>query len=115
MATAEAELRDSDHRRPYAASSNVVAVLQRLRNRNLPEVIDDEFFRLVDVPDVVFGRVREALQFLGLIAQDRRPTDRLRALAASTDEEYRQLLGAALREAYRDDFARIDPAQDSQA
>lgn len=103
-----------EERRPYAAAANVKEVLKRVRTRNLPEVIDDDFFRVVDIPDVVFGRVRDALRFLDLIADDGRPTDRLRALAASTDEEYQMLLASAVRDAYRDDFERVDPAQDTQ-
>jgi hypothetical protein len=104
-----------EERRPYAAAANVKEVLKRVRTRNLPEVIDDEFFRLVDIPDVVFGRVRDALRFLDMIGDDGRPTDRLRAVAAATDEEYQTLFASAIREAYRDDFERVDPAQDTQA
>jgi hypothetical protein len=36
-------------------------------------------------------------------------------LAAAPDQEYRAILGGAIREAYREDFERIDPAQDTQA
>jgi len=102
-------------RRPYAAPSNVVAVLQRVRSRNLPETVDDDFLRLAEVPDAAFGRVKEALRFLGFIHEDGRPTDLLAALAKSPDEDYRQLLESAVRESYAPDLARIDPAADTQA
>jgi hypothetical protein len=105
----------AEDRRPYAATANIVGVLQRARTRNLPEVIDDEFFRIVEVPDVVFGRVREGLRFLGMIDADGRPTDTLRAISAATDEEYRELLASAIRRAYEDDFTRIDPGQDTSS
>jgi hypothetical protein len=101
-------------RRPYAAPSNIVAVLQRARSRNLPETIDDDFLRLAEVPDAAFGRVKEALRFFGFTHPDGRPTDLLVALAQSPDEEYRRLLEGAVREAYAEDFARVDPAEDSQ-
>lgn len=114
MAMSQEALQD-DERRPYAATANVAAVLQRVRRRNLPETIDDEFYRVVDVPDVVFGRVRQALRFLDMVGEDDRPTDRLRSLARSSDEEFQDHLAAAVREAYRNDFERIDPAQDTQA
>lgn len=112
MAMTEGELQEA--RRPYAATANVVAVLRRTQTRNLPEVIDEDFYRLVDIPDVVFGRVREALRFLDMTGDDGRPTDRLRSLAGSEDEEFRTGLAAAIRDAYADDFGRIDPAQDTQ-
>ena len=57
-----------------------------------------------------------ALRFLGLIADDGKPTDTLRAIWAASDGEYRELLTAAIRNAYwREDFERVDPAQDTQA
>jgi hypothetical protein len=117
VAATEETIRDFDEeqRRPYAATSNVLAVLHRARTRNLPEVIDDDFFRLVGVPDVVFGRVRQALRFIGAILEDGRPADVFRSLAAASDEEFRTLLAGMIRDAYRDDFGRIDPSQDTQA
>ena len=39
---------------------------------------------------------------------------RARALAAAPEEQYREFLAGAIRSAYETDFARIDPAQDSQ-
>lgn len=104
-----------DRRRPYAAAANVIGVLQRIRQRNLPDKIDHDFFRLAGVPEIVYGRVNEALRFISVVGDDGRPTDLLRALHAAPDQEYRDALAGALREAYRDDFARIDPGEDTQA
>jgi hypothetical protein len=104
-----------DRRRPYAAAANVVGVLARIRGRNLPDRIDNDFLRLAGVPEIVYGRVSEALRFLGLVGEDGRPTDLLRALHAAPEQEYRDALAGALREAYREDFARIDPGEDTTA
>ncbi len=101
-------------RRPYAASSNVRAVLQRTRTRNLPDKIDDDFLQLADISPVVFGRVREALRFLGMIDKNGQRTAKLEAIAASTDEDYKTLLESAVRDAYSDDFERVNPSEDSQ-
>jgi hypothetical protein len=101
------------NKRPYAAASNVIAVLERCRSRNLPTELDDDFLRLAQIPDVVFGRVKQALRFLDLVDQHGRPTDKLRSLAGAPTDEYRQLLGGILREAYREDFERINPAEDA--
>ena len=102
-------------RRPYAAPANVVGFIKRARTRNLPDSIDNDFLRLAEIPEAVFGRVMEALCFLDFIHDDGTVTDRLIALSAAPDEEAKDLLAAAIREAYRDDFERIDPERDSQS
>lgn len=105
----------ADRQRPYAAAANVIAVLRRVRARNLPDRIDNDFLRVAGVPENVFGRVTNALRFLGLIEPDDRPTDLLRSISAAPEQEYRDLLAGALHEAYREDFARINPTDDAQA
>lgn len=104
-------------RRPYAPTSNVIAVIQRGRSRNLPDRVDDDFLNLagVNTTGSIGRRVSFALRFLGLIADDGKPTDTLRAISAASDGEYRELLTAAIRNAYAEDFERVDPAQDTQA
>lgn len=101
-------------RRPYASAANVVAVLTRVRSRNLPTGINNDFLRIAGIGAAVFGRVIQALQFLRLINGDGAPTERLRAMAAAPEAEYRKLLAEALREAYADDFGTVDPEHDSQ-
>lgn len=99
--------------RPYAPPSNVTAVLGRLRSRNLPERIDIEYLRDANVPAGSLGRTIFALNFLGLV-KDEVPTAALRSIAKSTDEEYRGILSGLIREAYREVFESIDPAEDAQ-
>jgi len=98
--------------RPYAAPSNVIAVIDRARTRNLPETVNNEFLRIAGVPEAVFGRVMQALRFLNLVHEDGRPTETLEALAGSKESEYRELLEKAIRDAYRAEFSMIDPGQD---
>src|ERR671924_1633644 len=90
----------TEPRRPYAAASNVIEVLKRCRSRNLPDRIDNDFLALVGISEIVFGRVREALVFLGLIEEDGSPSSTLRAISAASDEEYVSLLEGAVRAAY---------------
>ncbi len=104
-----------ERRRPYAAAANVVGVLRRVRQRNLPDMIDGDFLRVAGVPEIVFGRVLDALRFLQLVQADNSRTDLLRSISAAPEAEYRELLESAVREAYREDFARVDPGQDTQA
>ena len=106
---------DEDQKRPYAATANVLAVLERTRTRNLPEYIDEAFMRVAGIGDAVMGRVRFTLQFLNLVHADGTPTDTLRAIARAPETEYHELLAAAIRDAYAEDFIAIDPAQDNQA
>jgi hypothetical protein len=106
---------DTDLRRPYAAAANVMAVLDRTRRINLPERVNADFLEIVGIPEVSRGRVLEALRFLGFIGEDYRPTDVLRAYAGAPDDEVRDLLAAAIRDAYSDDFGRVNPAEDTQA
>jgi hypothetical protein len=97
--------------RPYAAPSNVIDILKRLRSRNLPDRIDADYLRAAGVPDGSIYRVVFALKFLGLVEDDM-PTSDLRSIATSTDEEYRGILERLVRTAYRDVFEVVDPAED---
>ena len=101
--------------RPYASPSNVIGVLNRARSRNLPEYISNDFLRLSDVPDSVYGRVTQALRYLGMVEEDGQPSETLRAMSAAPEAQYRELLAGSVRQAYAEDFERVDPSQDSQS
>ncbi len=101
-----------DNNRPYPPTSNVIGVLHRLRSRNLPERIDIDYLRDAGIPEGSIHRVAFALRFLGLIKNDM-PTSALRTISTSTDEEYRDILSNLVREAYREVFEIVDPAEDS--
>lgn len=100
--------------RPYPPPSNVTAVLQRLRTRNLPEQIDSEYLRAASIPDGTVSRTLFAMRFLGLIGGAGELTEPLKAIHTSTDEEYREIISGLIREAYNEVFNVVDPAQDSQ-
>lgn len=104
-----------DERRPYAPAANVLGLLDRIRRRNLPDAVDADFMRIAAIPEASMTRVAATLRFLGLTDEAARPTDRLRAMARADDDEFREMLAAVLREAYAPDFARVDPAEDTQA
>ena len=100
--------------RPYPPPSNVTAILSRLRNRNLPDVVDAEYLRDASIPDGTNARTLFALRFLGLITEANEPSPALRSIATSTDEEYMSTLAELIRESYSEVFVSIDPSQDSQ-
>ena len=101
--------------RPYAPPANVVAILQRVRRMNMPPRISREFLRGAGLGEAIIPRVAATLRFLGLINETDEPTDILRSLASSSEEEYKQLLEQTLRTAYAEDFVNIDPATDPQS
>jgi hypothetical protein len=107
-------MNSAEDKRPYAAAANVLGTLRRCRTRNLPDKVDNDFIRLAGVPEVVLSRVASTFRFLGFTDDDDQPTDTLRALAAAPEEQYREILAGAIRNAYETDFARIDPAHDTQ-
>lgn len=105
---------EPDTNRPYAPPSNLIAVLHRLRSRNLPERVDAEYLRDARVSEGTVGRTLFGLRFLGLIDDPGEPTQALRSIHTSTDEEYRASLAELIREAYSEVFNVIDPAEDTQ-
>lgn len=105
---------EAETNRPYAPPSNVISVLQRIRSRNLPEGIDLEYLRDAGIPEGTVHRTFFALRFLKLIGEKGELTDALKAIATSTDEEYKAILSGLVREAYAEVFNSIDPAEDSQ-
>jgi hypothetical protein len=99
--------------RPYSPASNVIAILQRLRSRNLPDRIDADFLIDAGIAESLVQRVVFGLRSLKLIENDS-PTPALRAISTSTDEEYQEILTGLIRDAYSDVFAVVDPAVDDQ-
>lgn len=100
--------------RPYGPPSNVVAVLRRLRSRNLPDYVDAEYLRDAGVSEGTVGRALFGLRFLGLITEENEPTQALRSIHTATDEEYQSILGGLIRDAYAEVFNVLDPAEDGQ-
>jgi hypothetical protein len=103
-----------EQRRPYAATANVTAVLERSRKINLPERITPDFLAIVGIPGISRGRVMEALRFLRLIEESGRPSDLMKSYARAPDDEIRGLLASIVSDAYADDFTRVNPAEDAQ-
>ena len=100
--------------RPYAPPANVLACLHRLRRMNMPSVITRDLLKSIGISENIVPRVFATLRFLDLITDSSEPTDVLRGLAGSTEDEYRQLLEKTIRRAYADEFERVDPGVDTQ-
>ena len=100
--------------RPYAPPANMQAFLQRIRRMNMPQRVTREILKGIGISENIVPRVLSTLRFLQLITDNDEPTDVLRGLAGSTEDEYRQLLERTIRSAYADDFQTIDPSKDPQ-
>ncbi|MDA0988216.1 MAG: DUF5343 domain-containing protein [Chloroflexi bacterium] len=100
--------------RPYAPPANMQAFLHRLRRMNMPQGITRDLLKTIGISENIIPRLFATLRFLELITDRDEPTDTLRGLAGSTEDEYRQLLEKTIRSAYADDFERIDPSRDPQ-
>ena len=100
--------------RPYAPPANMQAFLHRLRRMNMPTGITRDLLKAIGISENIIPRLFATLRFLGLITDKDEPTDILRGLSGSTEDEYRQLLERTIRRAYADDFQNIDPSKDPQ-
>ena len=106
---------EPDTNRPYAPPSNLVALLQRLRSRNLPERIDADYLRDAGISEGTLSRALFAMRYIRLIDEETgEPTEALRIISSATDEEYQATLAGLIREAYAEVFNVVDPEQDSQ-
>ena len=100
--------------RPYSPPANMQAFLHRIRRMNIPPRVTREILKGIGISENIIPRVLSTLRFLELITDKHEPTDILRGLAGSTEDEYRQLLERTIRNAYADDFTIIDPGKDPQ-
>ena len=100
---------------PYAATSNVMAVINRRRERGLPNPVSAKALEAIGITPGNISRTLQALNFLGLIEDDGSFTDRFDRLSQAGDAggEHRELLGEIIRSAYHKVFTIVDPAQDT--
>lgn len=106
---------NSERYRPYGTTAGVISFCERARTRNLPEQIEDDFFRLADIDGQAIRRTRHTLVFLGLLEEMSTPSSALRLLVEAPDDEWRNHLRRAVEAAYSEDLQNVDPANDDQA
>lgn len=105
---------NSERYRPYGTTVSVISFCERARTRNLPEQIEDDFFRLAGIDGQAIRRTRHTLVFLGLLEDTNTPSSALRLLVEAPDGEWRNHLRQAVEAAYSEDLQHIDPANDDQ-
>lgn len=97
---------------PYAATSNIMEVITRRRERGLANPLNYKALETISIPSGNISRTLQALKFLGLINDDGSKTDQFDRLAHAGEGEYRELLAEIVRNAYDKVFMIVDPAQD---
>ena len=94
----------------YAPLNSVVLVIRRVRDRGAPDVVTNELLQSYGVSEANSPRTLAALKFLGLLADDGRPTPEFERLnRAPSEDAYKQAFGEILRSAYKAVFAIVDP------
>jgi len=86
---------------PYASFGNIQIVLEKIRKGWVPtSQIDSGEMQRVGISESTANRAIAALQYLGLVNDDNRPTDTWKAIATSTANDYPKVLEGILRNAY---------------
>jgi DNA-binding MarR family transcriptional regulator len=85
---------------PYTSIGNMLLILGRIRKGWVPNQIDKGEMERVGVTSSNASRTIVALEYLGLIDKDDKPTDTWRAIATSTTNDYPKVLEGILRNAY---------------
>lgn len=98
---------------PYAPTGNVVGVINRSRERGVPNPLTIQELERIGIPSGNAPRTLVALKFLGLLNPDGSHTPEFDRLRHAPTEAYPDVLAEILRAAYHGVFAIVNPAEDS--
>jgi Family of unknown function (DUF5343) len=96
---------------PYAPFGCVIAVVKRIRERGLPEILTMQEITRVGVSEGNASRTLQALKFLKLVDEDGHRTQIFDRLGRVPTNEYAEVFGEIIKEAYSDVFTIVDPAE----
>ncbi|WP_159946310.1 DUF5343 domain-containing protein [Rhizobium sp. 18065] len=94
---------------PYAPASAIIGLIERHRNKGLPSPVDGEVLGRAGISDSLIQRTLQAMQTLGLLDEDKRPTDTLEGLRKAPESDYKIRIIEWLNIAYADALAFIEP------
>ena len=103
-----------DNYAPYTSAESVRKVIQRWRERGLPQPLSAHGLEQVQVPATMTGPTLKALLFLGLIDEGGEITPSFERLRRADGEEYPEQLAEIVRNAYLPVFSIVDPIQDPE-
>lgn len=95
---------------PYAPYGNVLTVINQMRDRGLKEPVTMQLITTAGVAEGNASRTIQALRFLNLIDEEGYHTPNFHLLENAPSEEYPEVLGQILKDAYKNVFMVLDPA-----
>jgi hypothetical protein len=104
----------TDQPAPYAPASAILELIDRHRNKGLPQVVDADVLLRAGISDSLVPRTLQALKTLDLLGEDGRPTQVFEGIRLAPTAEYEQRLAEWLNAAYADALSYIDPANDDE-
>lgn len=96
---------------PYAPFGCVITVIRRFRERGLPEVLTVQEIVRIGVSEGNASRTLQALRFLNLIDERGHRTHIFDRIGRVPTSEYAEVFGEIIKEAYKDVFTIVDPAE----
>lgn len=104
---------DQSNFAPYAPAKAVLSVIERYRDRGLPDSLTTGNLEQVGVPASMAPRSLQALRFLGLIDEGGNRLESFEQLKRAKTGEYPAQLAEIVRAAYLPVFTLVDPATDT--
>jgi hypothetical protein len=95
---------------PYAPFGCVIAIIRRFREKGLPETLTLQDITRAGVSEGNASRTMQALKFLKLVDEEGYRTQTFDRLGRVPTIEYAEVFGEIIKEAYKDVFVIIDPA-----
>jgi hypothetical protein len=101
---------NSEQSAPYVAPGVFLPLLERNRDRGLPNPLTAESLQRLGVSDSLVPRTLQAFKILDLIGEDGRHTDLLEQFRRAPEADYRPMMAEWLKAAYAHALDVIDPA-----
>jgi hypothetical protein len=103
----------ADEYMPYAPAKPVLDVIQRFRERGLPEVLSRQELHRLGAAEGNSDRIHKTFQFLDLIDQGGKRTPTFDRLGKASSSEYQSVFAEVVRAAYAPILAIVDPKSDT--
>jgi hypothetical protein len=100
----------SEQSAPYVAPGVFIPLLDRNREKGLPNPLTGEALQRLGVSDSLVLRTLQTFKILDLIGEDGRHTDLLEGFRRAPEADYQPMMAEWLKGAYEHDLDVIDPA-----
>lgn len=100
----------TDQPAPYAPASAILDLIDRHRNKGLPQIVDADVLLRAGVSDSLVPRTLQALRTLDLLTNEGQPSEVFETLRLAPTAEYQAKLTEWLNRTYADALVFVDPA-----